>query len=81
VALGPAPFFQLVALKACQGAIANHFRLYEADGPLPDPPGYVPLPAWYVPSQDDANLYVLAGAEHELHRTADGVYADQAAAS
>ena len=44
---------------------------YEADAPSSDPPGYVPLLAWYVPSQDDANVYVFAGAERDLRRQAD----------
>ena len=45
--------------------------MYEADGPAPDPPGSVPLLAWYVPSQDDASVYVFAGAERDHRRTAD----------
>ena len=43
--------------------------MYEADGPSSDPPGYVPLLAWYVPSQDDANVYVFAAPELAHLRT------------
>ena len=46
-------------------ASPGEILMYEADGPSPDPPGYVPLLAWYVPSQDDANVYVFAGAERD----------------
>ena len=49
-------------------ASPGEILMYEADGPSPDPPGYVPLLAWYVPSQDDANVYVFAGAERDLRR-------------
>jgi len=52
-------------------ASPSEILMYEADGPSSDPPGYVPLLAWYVPSQDDANVYVFAGAERDLRRTAD----------
>ena len=52
-------------------ASPGEILMYEADGPPPDPPGYVPLLAWYVPSQDDANVYVFAGAERDFRRTAD----------
>ena len=41
-------------------ASPGEILMYEAEGPSPDPPGYVPLLAWYVPSQDDANVYVFA---------------------
>ena len=51
-------------------ASPGEILMYEADGPSPDPPGYVPLLAWYVPSQDDANVYVFAGAERDFRRTA-----------
>ena len=52
-------------------ASPGEILMYEADGPSSDPPGYVPLLAWYVPSQDDANVYVFAGAERDFRRTAD----------
>jgi len=42
----------------------------EAGGPSPDPHGYMPLLTWYVPSQDDANVYDFVGAERD-RRPAD----------
>ena len=52
-------------------ASPGEILMYEADGPSSGSPGYVPLLAWYVPSQDDANVYVFAGAERDLRRQAD----------
>ena len=52
-------------------ASPGEILVYEADGPSSGSPGYVPLLAWYVPSQDDANVYVFAGAERDLRRPAD----------
>jgi len=51
-------------------ASPGQILMYEAGGPSPDPHDYVPLLAWYVPSQDDANIYVFAGAERD-RRPAD----------
>ena len=51
-------------------ASPGQILMYEASGPSPDPHGYVPFLAWYVPSQDDANVYVFAGAERD-RRPAD----------
>lgn len=52
-------------------ASPGQILMYEAGGPSPDPSGYVPLLAWYVPSQDDANVYVFAGAERDRRQTPD----------
>jgi len=52
-------------------ASPGEILMYEADGPSSDPPGSVPLLAWYAPSQDDANVYVFAGAERDPRRPAD----------
>lgn len=41
---------------------------YEADRPPSDSSGPVPLLAWYVPSQDDANVYVFTGVEQDAWR-------------
>jgi hypothetical protein len=50
-------------------AFPGEVLMYEADGPSGSP-GSVPLLAWYVPSQDDANVYVFAGVERDLRRPA-----------
>jgi Translation initiation factor IF-2, N-terminal region len=45
---------------------------YEADSPPSVSSGPVPLLAWYVPSQDDANVYVFAGVERDAWRMHTG---------
>jgi hypothetical protein len=51
-------------------AFPGEVLMYEADGPSSGSPGSVPLLACYVPSQDDANVYVFAGVERDLRRPA-----------
>jgi hypothetical protein len=51
-------------------ASPGQILMYEVGGPSPEPHGYVPLLAWYVPSQEDANVHVFAGAERD-RRPAD----------
>ena len=46
---------------------------YEADSPPSESSGPVPLLAWYVPSQDDANVYVFAGVERDAWRMHTGL--------
>jgi hypothetical protein len=46
---------------------------YEADSPPSESSGSVPLLAWYVPSQDDANVYVFAGVERDAWRMHTGL--------
>jgi Translation initiation factor IF-2, N-terminal region len=45
---------------------------YEADRPPSGVSGPVPLVAWYVPSRDDANVYVFAGVERDARRMYTG---------
>jgi len=45
---------------------------YEADSPPSESSGPIPLLAWYVPSQDDANVYVFAGVERDAWRMHTG---------
>ncbi len=45
---------------------------YEADSPPTKSSGPIPLLAWYVPSQDDANVYVFAGVERDAWRMHTG---------
>jgi hypothetical protein len=45
---------------------------YEADGPPTESSGPVPLLACYVPSRDDANVYVFAGVERDAWRMYTG---------
>jgi hypothetical protein len=45
---------------------------YEADSPPSETSGPVPLLAWYVPSRDDANVYVFAGVERDAWRMHTG---------
>jgi hypothetical protein len=51
-------------------AVPGEVLVYQADGPCPGPPGSVPLLASYVPSEDDAGVYVFAGVEHDHRRPA-----------
>jgi Translation initiation factor IF-2, N-terminal region len=44
----------------------------EADSPPSGSSGPVPLLAWYLPSQDDANVYVFAGVERDAWRMHTG---------
>ena len=44
----------------------------EADSPPSGSSGPVPLLAWYLPSQDDANVYVFAGVERDAWRMRTG---------
>ena len=48
-------------------ASPGEILMYEAGRPVAGPAA-VPLLAWYVPSQDDANVYVLPGAERDRRR-------------
>ncbi len=45
---------------------------YEADSPPSESSGPVPLLACYLPSQDDANVYVFAGVERDTWRMHTG---------
>ena len=52
---------------------AGEILKYEADSPPSESSGPVPLLAWYVPSQDDANVYVFAGVERDAWRMHTGL--------
>jgi hypothetical protein len=52
-------------------AVPGAVLVYQADGPPAGVTGAVPLLACYVPSQDDAGVYVFAGVERDLRRPAD----------
>ena len=45
---------------------------YEADRPPTESSSAVPLLAWYVPSRDDANVYVFGGVERDAWRMYTG---------
>jgi hypothetical protein len=45
---------------------------YEVDSPPLESSGPVPLLAWYLPSQDDTNVYVFAGVERDAWRMHTG---------
>src|ERR1700691_3491176 len=51
-------------------AAPGEVLVYEADGPPVDSSGPVPLLAWYLARQDDANVYVFAGVERDPRRSA-----------
>jgi Translation initiation factor IF-2, N-terminal region len=54
-------------------AVAGEILKYEADSPPSELSGPVPLLAWYLPSQDDANVYVFAGVERDAWRMHTGL--------
>jgi hypothetical protein len=49
-------------------AVSGEVLVYEVDSPPSGSSGAVPLLACYVPSQDDAAVYVFAGVERDLRR-------------
>jgi hypothetical protein len=53
--------------------LAGEILKYEADSPPSESSGPVPLLAWYVPSEDDANVYVFAGVELDAWRMREGL--------
>ena len=53
-------------------AFPGEILKYEADSPPTESSGAVPLLAWYVPSRDDANVYVFGGVERDAWRMYTG---------
>jgi translation initiation factor IF-2-like protein len=54
-------------------AFPGDVLVYEADSPASGATGTVPLLACYLPSQDDAGVYVFAGVERDLRRSTESV--------
>lgn len=53
-------------------AFPGQILKYEADRPPTESSSAVPLLAWYVPSRDDANVYVFGGVERDAWRMYTG---------
>jgi hypothetical protein len=51
-------------------AVPGEVLVCQAEGPSPGAPGPVPLLASYVPSEDDAGVYMFAGTEPDHRRRA-----------